>query len=292
MARVGAAIATRMNGRPHDAPTGLPPGSVRWYVWLYAPPEARAFTAALFAIEREITASARPGLDHGVAHARLDWWQGECERIAAGRPVHPLAHTLATPPTSAGQGPDLSGLLENARWDLASAAFETRSELDAYCQRWANSIALALAPPTAGPGAAAFLCRRGAALRETELLVHLAPEARRGRLRLPLDELERLQVDPRSAAHPPWPTPLTALLHQRYEALHGILANRDPPRDHAQPRPALRTMEVWCSLTARLAARALQALPEPAPERARDRFADALVAWRAARRMPLIDTER
>ena len=99
--------------------------------------------AKLCEIESEIAGSLRPGIDHHVAHARLQWWREECERSAQGRPVHPLTRELvkAYGVLPAGDSPRLSreyrGFVDTAVWDLAGATFETRKELTAYCDRWA-----------------------------------------------------------------------------------------------------------------------------------------------------------
>src|ERR1700730_16075847 len=84
--------------------------SARYFALLYSPVPQRLALDALFGIEREISESLRPGLDHHVAHSRLQWWREECERAAAGRPVHPLTRALVdavtavssstSPPTS------------------------------------------------------------------------------------------------------------------------------------------------------------------------------------------------
>src|ERR1700719_2355357 len=68
--------------------------SARYFALLYSPAPQRLVLDALFGIEREISASLRPGLDHQVAHSRLQWWREECERAALGRPVHPLTRAL------------------------------------------------------------------------------------------------------------------------------------------------------------------------------------------------------
>ena len=87
----------------------------------------------------------RPGLDHHVAHTRLQWWREECERAARGGAAHPLTRTLITAlgdpqAKSVPQLAGLCGIVDVATWDLASATFETRRELEAYCQRWAAAM--------------------------------------------------------------------------------------------------------------------------------------------------------
>src|SRR6266481_5497326 len=163
--------------------------SARYFALLYSPPSQRLVLDALFGIEREIFESLRPGLDHHVAHSRLQWWREECERAVVGRPAHPLTRALVDAVTGPGQLAGLSGLVDVAVWDLAGATFETRRELTAYCERWSAAViepaathALAVLPASTHRWRAL-----GAALREIEMLWELAPEARSGRLRVPLD---------------------------------------------------------------------------------------------------------
>ncbi|HEV2286178.1 MAG TPA: squalene/phytoene synthase family protein, partial [Steroidobacteraceae bacterium] len=139
---------------------------------LYSPPPQRALLGALFALEEEIGASLKSGLDHEVAHARLAWWREECARCVRGQPAHPLTRALRA--CFAGLDPaplaGIGGLIDTAVWDLAAATFETRRELDAYCGRWADALLVpwvALGAPLAPRAAAHAL---GAALREAQLL--------------------------------------------------------------------------------------------------------------------------
>ena len=140
--------------------------SERYLAWLYSPREQQPVLSALCQIEVEVAASLRPGIEHHVAHARLQWWREECDRAARGRAAHPLTRELvrafgstspAGPPpstaisnaTAPAAWPStaiagISGFLDAAVWDLAGATFETRKELTAYCERWAAAMFEAL----------------------------------------------------------------------------------------------------------------------------------------------------
>ena len=100
--------------------------STRYLAWLYSPPDQQPAFAALCEIESEVAASLRPGIDHHVAHARLQWWRDESERVGRGQPVHPLTRELVA--RAAGGSPgaslDISGFVDTGIWDLASATFE------------------------------------------------------------------------------------------------------------------------------------------------------------------------
>src|SRR5512140_2368177 len=148
--------------------------SARYFASLYAAPTERPALDALFGIEREVFDSVRPGLDHHVAHTRLQWWREECERAARGGAAHPLTRTLTTAlgnpqAKSVPQLAGLCGFVDVATWDLASATFETRRELTAYCQRWAAAM---IEPLVAGASAqrSAAWQELGAAICEIELL--------------------------------------------------------------------------------------------------------------------------
>jgi len=247
---------------------------------LYSVPAQRAALRALRAIEAEIAASLRPGIEHQVAHARLAWWREECQRFAAGVPLHPLTRRLADSLGAQAPLADLGGFLDTATWDLAQATFETRRELSAYCARWSLAMFAPLARLADCAGAADSL---GLPLRELELLLALLPEARAGRVRLPLDEFGAAGCRPEILCAPPWPAPLCALLAARHRQLRGALQSAVaelPPAVRAQ----LRGLVVWVALTCRHSQRAERALPNAARRPELSAPLDGWRAWRVARR--------
>jgi len=281
--------------------------SVRYFALLYSPASQRLVLDALFGIESEIFESLRPGLDHHVAHSRLQWWREECERTAVGRPVHPLTRTLvdavtgapssvsaSTSPAPSPAAPlpqlaGLCGLVDVAVWDLAGATFETRRELTAYCERWSAAMIEPLALRKAADAPATSDTRItnwstvGAAMREIEMLSHLAREAHYGRLRVPLDELESVKADPGVLAKPPWPPAVVELLRARHKSLRGEIAHALGEVDRAQ-QPGLRGLLVWAALAGRSSQRTERALPDRLRIGRFDAVADAWFAWRIARR--------
>ena len=258
--------------------------STRSLAWLYSSGTQRLALTSLSAIEREIGASARAGLDHAVAHARLDWWREECGRTAQGRPGHPLTRELLSVFAPIGAAPlaGLAGLVANTAWDLSGATFDTREELTAYCERWSTAVIAPLvrlaAPDITGTHARAI----GVNLQEIELLLALPADARAGRLRVPLDELERAGLAPEVLARPPWPEGLADLLRARHRELRAALGAAleafAPPS-----RKALRGLIVWATLACTASRRAEKRLPQAS--RLRDHHAplDGWRAWRAAR---------
>jgi 15-cis-phytoene synthase len=311
--------------------------SERYLAWLYSPQVQQPVLTALCQIEAEVAASLRQGIEHHVAHARLQWWREECERAARGRPAHPLTRSLvralgggnsdagaAPSSTAIGTTTDradwpsnsiagISGFVDTAVWDLAGATFETRKELTAYCERWATAMfgvaaaglgaeaahaarsAHVAEQLAAAPGHATYamdassapgpmrLRALGAAVREVELLAGLAREAHAGRLRVPLDELERAGVDASSLAKAPWPTELVNLLRERHESLRKTIAST-VSQFSADDQASIRGLLVWAELAWRLSRRAQRALPNVVLPRRYHVFADGWHAWRAAHR--------
>ena len=272
------------------------PSPTRRLAWLYSSTVQRPVLAALLALEREIGASLRPGLDHQVAHTRLAWWREECARTAVGSPAHPLTRELAAlvgplAPAAVGSaavGPaplaGLAGFVDTAVWDLSCATFETQRELTGYCERWSAAMItplVSLALPDVPTEQARAL---GVRLREIELLLALATDARSGRLRLPLDELERAHLTPESLAQPPWPAALAELLRHRHQELRASLgASLDalPPA----ARSALRGLIVWANLASTGSVRAEHRLPQESTARDHHAPLDGWRAWRVARRV-------
>lgn len=256
----------------------------RFLAWLYSTPSQQPVLGSLCAIEREIGASLRPGIDHHVAHTRLEWWREECARCAAGTPVHPLTRELRThvEQLAPGSGTNsslagLSGLVDAATWDLAGATFERREELKAYCRRWAAAMVVPLAsfPETDWTDL-------GAALREIELLGDLASDARSGRLRVPLDELAQAGVAPEALATPPWPQGLVEILRARHRALRdqvaATVASLAP-----QSQQSARGLLVWAALSWQASLRTERALPRAPMASIASAAAANWRAWRAGR---------
>jgi phytoene synthase len=264
----------------------LPPA--RRLASLYSAPALRQALAALTALEREIGASLRRGIDHQLAHTRLAWWREECGRTAAGHATHLLTRELSAlfVPLRTQPPAGLAGLVDAAVWDLSCATFDTRRELRAYCERWTAAVIAPLVQLAAPDTPAAHMQALGVNLREIELLFALGADARLGRLRLPLDELAAAQVAPECLARPPWPHALTELLRRRHRELRTALTDTVDTLP-AEPRRALRGLIVWVSLDCTASMRAEARLPGESRPRDHQGPLDGWRAWRAARRVDL-----
>lgn len=233
--------------------TAPPPAllrSERELLWRFAPASQRDVLRALFGIEQEVEQSLAPGLDHSVAHARLNWWQEELQRLVDDRPRHPLTQSLAAANRARGERPpDLTGLVTCATIDLACLAFETRADLDSYLQASANALFA---------GITGMSPAWGCALRELELLHDFSAHAWQGRIYWGLGH-EPSAADP-WRARPLGSIEADALRHRLLELEETVRSYCRRAND-ADGTDSAALARLWSALTLLRTRRARQALP-------------------------------
>jgi hypothetical protein len=121
----------------NDASQALAPtaaaGSVHALAELYCGLKRREALRKVLELYAEIRASLAPGMDHLVAHQRLDWWQHEALRLKRGEPAHPLTRWLATRQLTHGAPlPELLPLVQATALALAAAPLSVGRERQAY----------------------------------------------------------------------------------------------------------------------------------------------------------------
>jgi phytoene synthase len=269
-----------------------PPGSMRYFSLLYAPPERRDALLALYVIESEIRWSAQ-GASHDVAHTRLQWWRAEIERLVNGAPQHPATRLLHERGAARERYDRLHELLAAADMDLAHMTYENEGELRAYCARSGGTTheliaAELLAPQPLEEPVRAVAHRLGVGIRISEILRDLRQDAHEGRVYLPLDQLDRQGLDHRDLRVREMPPALRPLLQSVRElACHEL----SPPTAHsggpdlrpasARLRPLLVLAALHRRLLDRIAARDYDVLSERVELGPVEK---PWIAWRAARK--------
>jgi hypothetical protein len=221
-------------------------GSVHYFTELYAPPAARALLRQVLALEAEIRTSLRGDLDHGVAHARLEWWEQEAARTAAGSASHPMLRSLQAAGAASASAATLTDWILAARIELAGGLTDA-------------SRAAELAHLSIGAGFALIATLLGA-----DSAAARALGAATARLHAPL-------ARPDQRAQQPGNDP------QCDAALAAIAAIA--PHSQAPLRPLL----VWVALALRRAKRGQPAPPQAAVSAPLILLSDNIHAWRAAR---------
>lgn len=268
-----------------------PPGSMRYYALLFAPPERREVLQALHLLEDELNATAR-GTHHDVAHTRLKWWSEEIDRFRRGQPAHPATRALQAARNAFAEGTNgLRGIVDAAAMDLARVTYADPAELAIYFGKSGGLLGelaarwlLEPAPPSEMTLEAAV--RLGALMREVEVFRDVRSHATAGRIYFPLDLLDSSGVDVVELRAPAWsPKTLTFLERRRQEVEVRLQAAIElVPKSE---RPGLRALLALATLHLQLVKKLRGDLLKDPPVRTELKpFAKLWWAWRAARRAP------
>lgn len=164
-----------------------------------SPAKRRAVYAA-YAVCRvadDIVDEVPPGAEVEDARRRLDAWEAEVAAAYAGRSRHPVTRALAEN-LEQFQVPQEAflGLIEGCRMDLVKHRYADFEELEHYCELVAVTISdISLAIFGVVDGAATGYGRSLAlALQLTNICRDVGEDTERGRIYLPLAELERFGV--------------------------------------------------------------------------------------------------
>jgi len=172
-------------------------GSSFYYSFLFLPPERRRAITALYAFCREVDDVVDECPDPQLAATKLAWWREELDRLYAGKPEHPVTRALQPMLASFSLPQEqLLEIIDGMEMDLQQARYADFKALSLYCYRVASVVGL-LAAEIFG-----FEDRRtlkyahdlGMAFQLTNIIRDVGEDARRGRVYLPLDELERFGV--------------------------------------------------------------------------------------------------
>lgn len=172
-------------------------GSSFYYSFLLLPPDRRRAITALYAFCREVDDVVDECRDASVAARTLAWWRCELERLYAGHPEHPVTRALL-PMLSRFNLPQelLTEIIDGMAMDLQQSRYADFSALSLYCYRVASVVGL-LAAEIFGytdHRTQKYAHNLGMAFQLTNIIRDVGEDARRGRIYLPMDELERFSV--------------------------------------------------------------------------------------------------
>ena len=172
-------------------------GSSFYYSFLFLPPERRRAITALYAYCREVDDVVDECTDAGVARTKLMWWRDEIGKLYAGAPQHPVTKALA--PAIAAYGIEqqhMLELIEGMAMDLDYNRYPDFDTLKLYCHRVAGVVGLMSASifGYSDKQTLEYATELGLAFQLTNIIRDVGEDARRNRIYLPLDELEKFGV--------------------------------------------------------------------------------------------------
>lgn len=172
-------------------------GSSFYYAFLFLPPPRRAAITAFYAFCREVDDVVDEVQDLGVAQTKLAWWRQEVTQAWAGQPSHPALQALM--PHAAVYGIEarhLLAVIDGCQMDLDQNRYLDFANLRQYCHLVAGvvgEVAARIFGQTL-PQTTDYAHRLGLAFQLTNIVRDVGEDAARGRIYLPVNELQRFDV--------------------------------------------------------------------------------------------------
>ena len=229
-------------------------GSSFYYAFLFLPPPRRAAITAFYAFCREVDDVVDETQDMGVARTKLAWWASESRQAYDGNPTHPV--TKALMPLAAQHGIELDHLLaiiEGCQMDLEQTRYLDYPGLQRYCHLVAGIVGEVSARifGQSQQQTTAFAHKLGLAFQLTNIIRDVGEDAARGRIYLPVSELQRFDVKAHeilNRIHSPRFVELMRFQSQRAHAVYDEAFALLPQEDKRSQKPGLMMASIYRTL--------------------------------------------
>ena len=241
-------------------------GSSFYYAFLFLPPPRRAAITAFYAFCREVDDVVDEVSDPGVAAAKLAWWRGEVAASWGGKPSHPVTRALL-PHTAAYdiEPQHLLAVIEGCQMDLEQSRYLDFPGLARYCDLVAGVVGEVAANifGRTQDATLAYARKLGLAMQLTNIIRDVGDDARRGRIYLPVSELQRFDVKAQEIMNRVYSDRFSALMRFQAERAHrcydAALVLLDPVDRRAQ-KPGLMMANIYRALLREIEADNFQVL--------------------------------
>ena len=220
-------------------------GSSFYRSFRFLPAARRRAITALYAFCREVDDVVDDTSDVGVARIKLAWWRGQVAAIFSGTPRHPVAQALRPVVAEfALKEAQLQAVIDGMAMDLEQQRYLDFAALERYCDLVAGGVGLMSAEifSYSDPATRAYARDLGIAFQLTNIIRDVGEDARRGRIYLPQDELDRFGVsaaDILGARHTPGFVALMRFQVARARATYDTALGALPAADRRAQRPGL-----------------------------------------------------
>ena len=243
-------------------------GSSFYYAFLFLPPHRRAAITAFYAFCREVDDVVDEVTDPGVAASKLAWWHNEVHQAFAGKPNHPVTQALM--PHTAVYGIEarhLLGVIEGCQMDLEQTRYLDYPGLQRYCHLVAGVVGEVAARifGQTDPNTTAYAHKLGQALQLTNILRDVGEDAMRGRIYLPVNELQQFDVKAHEILKRTYSDRFTALMKfqaARAQGLYDEALALLPEADRRAQKPGLMMASIYRTLLREIAADPLLVLTQ------------------------------
>ncbi|HMV17156.1 MAG TPA: presqualene diphosphate synthase HpnD [Zoogloea sp.] len=241
-------------------------GSSFYYSFLFLPPERRRAITALYAFCREVDDVVDECNDPQVAQAKLDWWREEVHRVFDGAPHHPVGLALKDIASHFNLPREqLLEIIDGMQMDLVQTRYLDWKALHLYCYRVASVVGL-LSAEIFGyteRQTLKYAHDLGLAFQLTNIIRDVGEDARRGRIYLPVDELQRFNVPAHEILEARYSENFRSLMAfqaQRARGLYEQAFAQLPAADRKAQRPGLIMAAIYRSLLDEIEADGFQVL--------------------------------
>lgn len=172
-------------------------GSSFYYSFLFLSKPCRRAITALYAFCREVDDVVDDNRTPEVGRAKLQWWKEEVERLYLNNPQHPITLALQKPISDYDLPQEyFLEIIDGMEMDLEQQRYATFKELSLYCYRVASVVGLLSAEIFGYRDRLTLKYARdlGMAFQLTNILRDVGEDARRGRIYLPSEDLQRFGV--------------------------------------------------------------------------------------------------
>jgi len=229
-------------------------GSSFYYAFLFLPKPRRAAITAFYAFCREVDDVVDEVSDPGVARTKLAWWQSEVAQAFAGQPHHPVMQALM--PCTAAFGIEqrqLQAVIEGCQMDLEQTRYLDFPGLERYCHLVAGVVGEVSAGIFGQSSAKTteYAHKLGLAFQLTNIIRDVGEDAMRGRIYLPVSELQRFDVKAHEILKRQYSDRFTQLMqwqakraHRLYDEALALL----PEADRRSQKPGLMMASIYRTL--------------------------------------------
>ena len=229
-------------------------GSSFYYAFLFLPKPRRAAITAFYAFCREVDDVVDDMVDPGVAATKLGWWQTEVANAFAGRPSHPVMQALM--PLAADykiEQRHLLAVIEGCQMDLAQTRYLDYPGLQRYCHLVAGIVGEVAANifGQSQTQTTAYAHKLGQALQLTNILRDVGEDALRGRIYLPVNEMQQFDVKAHEILKRTYSDRFTELMKfqaQRAQGLYDEALALLPDADRRAQKPGLMMASIYRAL--------------------------------------------
>lgn len=241
-------------------------GSSFYYAFLFLPPPRRAAITAFYAFCREVDDVVDEVTDPGVAATKLAWWRREVQSAFAGQPTHPVLQALQ--PIAADfdiRADHLLAVIEGCQMDLDQSRYLDFPGLARYCHLVAGVVGEVAANifGRSSEATIAYAHKLGLAMQLTNIIRDVGDDARRGRIYLPVSELQQFDVKAQEILSRSYSDRFSALMrfqaeraHRCYDEALALL----PEQDRQAQKPGLMMANIYRTLLREIEADDFQVL--------------------------------